>query len=137
MKYRLLLILFIVVLLTVSMTAAAQVPSPFLIIAGAAFSYKGQTVLLRGENDPNLPALGAQISSGNITDSNITADDYVQLAAMGANHIRFGMSFSWYLANKAQFFQMLDQNIAWAKVNHLWFIPLLFTTPQDCYEGYS
>src|SRR5437660_1512205 len=76
-------------------TVQASVPSNFLTIAGTAFSYKGQTVYLHGENFNNLPALGAHIGSGNITDINVAEADYAQLNALGGNHVRFGMSFSW------------------------------------------
>jgi len=92
---------------------------------------------LRGENFNNESALGAAIGSGNIGDINISEADYVRLAQMGANHVRFGLGFSWYAADRARFFQVVDRHVAWAGAHHLWFIPVMFTTPADCYEGYG
>lgn len=111
--------------------------SKFLGVNGSDFTYKGQIVLLRGENFNNLPALGAKLGSGQIDDINITEEDYRQLDSFGANHVRFGLSYSWYKADRTRFFEVIDQHVQWAKAHRLWLIPLLFTTPNDCYEGYG
>lgn len=112
----------------------------FLTINGTTFSYKGRQVYLRGENfnnghamnfnDPNSPP-------SNMLAINENESDYALLANYGANHVRFGLAYSWYAKNRTQFFQTLDQHIAWAKKHRLWMIPVLFTLPNDCWEGYS
>jgi hypothetical protein len=56
---------------------------------------------------------------------------------MGGNHVRWGMSFNWYKEDRNNFFQVLDQHIGWARKHNLWLVLLLFTFPDDCYEGYT
>jgi LPXTG-motif cell wall-anchored protein len=117
--------------------ALAQNSSEFIQAQGKNLIYKNTQIVLKGTNFDNVPALGASIGSGNIDDIIFTEIDYQRVSAAGANHIRFGMSFNWYQDNQSQFFQVLDQHIAWAKSHDLWIILNLFTTPGDCYEGYS
>src|SRR5579872_466386 len=138
-KARACIVLFsLITILASGLTAIAQssLPSGFLTVSGTVFSYKGQVVYLHGENFSNAPALGAGFGNGDITNLNVAEADYAQLSALGANHVRFGMSYLWYQTNRTQFFQVLDQHIAWAKLHHIWLILLMFATPSDCYEGW-
>jgi len=117
----------------------AQTIDDYLHINGRVFTYKGTTVYLRGTNFNNLPALGAGIylPAGNITHINVGQADYQKLAQMGANHVRFGLDYQWYSQNPSQFFDVLDQHVAWAKQNGIWFLPVVFVLPGNCYEGYN
>jgi hypothetical protein len=115
---------------------ALQAPA-FLRADGATLRYRDQAVMLRGVNFNNLPALGARIGSGSMADINIHEDDYAYAAALGANHVRFGLSFNWYMADRAGFIAMLKQHTLWARSYNLWLVPVLFTTPGNCYEGYD
>jgi hypothetical protein len=114
----------------------------FLSINGQALEYQGQTVYLRGTNFNNYTALKIRTDAldwgdGDTDDINFSEADYERLSAMGGNHVRWGMSFNWYKDNRNNFFQVLDQHIAWARKNNLWLVLLLFTFPDDCYEGYT
>jgi hypothetical protein len=118
----------------------------FLKTSGFNLTYNNQTVQLKGANVNNLQALRARwgpagdwiwSSNSNINDIYMTEADYQKMAALGGNHFRFGLSFSWWRDTRTQFYQMLDQQVAWAKQYHVWLVPVLFTTPADCYEGYT
>lgn len=119
---------------TPTVTAA---PTDFVQAVGKNLIYRGQTVLLKGTNFDNVPALGASIGSGNMASIQITEADYAQLKADGGNHARLGLSFNWYQNSPTAFFAMLDQHIAWAREHNVWLILNMFTTPGNCYEGYS
>lgn len=132
----------LVVVLALTLGAANVLPSraqglDFVTVSGTSLLYRGQPINLRGENFNNGSALGASIGSGNIANINVSEADYAQLESMGANHVRFAMSFGWYAADRNTFFQVLDQHVAWAKAHHLWLIPSMFTTPADCWQGYN
>lgn len=99
--------------------------------------YKGEIVHLQGTNFDNVPALGASIGSGSMSSIQIHEEDYVALREKGGNHARLGLSFNWYQNDRTAFLAMLDQHIAWARENHIWLVLNMFTTPGDCYEGYS
>ena len=99
--------------------------------SGYNLTYNGQVVNFRGVNFNN------ETATTDITKINVDEADYAQLSAYGANQVRFGISYAWYRTDRTQFFQVLDQHVAWAKQNHLWLVPVLFETPDDCYEGYS
>lgn len=109
----------------------------FLQAEGPVLRYRGAAVVLKGTNFDNVPALGAGIGSGSLADIGITEADYSALSAQGANHARFGLSFGWYRAGRDALFAQLDQQVAWARKHNLWLIFTLYTTPGDCYEGYS
>lgn len=109
----------------------------WLRIEGSDLIYRGQKVQLRGANFSNVPALGASIGSGNPADVQITAEDYLELRKMGGNHARFGLSFRWYKDHRAAFWSMLDAQVGYAREAKVWLIPVMFTTPGDCYEGYG
>jgi hypothetical protein len=129
---------------------------PFLQANGANLVYGSQSVILKGTNFDNINCLGANIGTGNPSDisfngkqlielltlivsyfSSFLDFDYSELARAGGNHARFGLSFNWWQQYKTVFYQKLDQNIALAKKYNLWLILNMFTTPGDCYEGYS
>lgn len=109
----------------------------FLQASGKDILYNGQKITLRGTNFDNIKSLGANIGSGNMSNLNNTEEDYRVAKSLGMNHIRYGLSFSWYKNNRTEFFQKLDQHIGYAQANGLWFILNMFTTPGNCYEGYS
>jgi hypothetical protein len=122
----------------------AQTSTNILTASGKDLKYKGQTVVLKGVNFDNIPALGATvgengdtIGSGKIDDINHIEQDYQKLAELGGNTARFGLSFNWYRENKTKFYQVMDQHVAWAHKYGIWIIFNMFTTPGDCYEGYS
>jgi hypothetical protein len=105
----------------------------------------GKPVALRGEDFDNEPALGGYNGSGQIGDIskiNVAEADYALLQSYGANHVHWGIAFSWYMKNMTKFFQVMDQHVAWAKAHHLWLIPVLRTLPMnrsvsDCMEDYT
>lgn len=116
-----------------------------LTISGKDLFYHGEKVVLRGTNFANISALKGVnvggIGSGNIADIEFNQSDYQEARLKGINHVRFGMSWSWWTndttTNKTNFFAVLDQHVAWAKASGIWITPLMFTLPGDCYEGYS
>src|SRR5207237_210904 len=64
--------------------------------------------------------------------------DYAQASnVLGENAIRFGMDWNWYSANRTQFYQVLDQHVAWAKANHMWLIPVIYEGPGASFGGYG
>lgn len=118
-------------------TAAAQTTPLFLTAVGKDLMYGNTKVILKGTNFDNIGALGAGIGTNNINDIPFTQAHYAELANQGGNHVRFGLSFSWYQQNKTQFYAKLDQHVAWAKQYGLFMVFNMFTTPGNCYEGYS
>lgn len=114
----------------------------FVTVSGASLVYRGQNITLRGVNANNVGALKVRVNdnfgSGLMSDINVGPADYAAMSAIGFNHVRFGISFNWWADNTPeQFFAKLDAHVADAKRNRLWFLPVLFTLPTDCYEGYS
>jgi hypothetical protein len=97
--------------------------------------YNSRVVTLRGENFNNEPATRPP----DITLINANNADYAQASTvLGENAIRFGLDWNWYNINRSQFFQVLDQHVAWAKANHLWLIPVIFLGPGGTdFGGYS
>jgi hypothetical protein len=107
---------------------AATGASPYLTVSGSNLVYKGQVVVLRGENFNNGPALSC-CGGPNINLINANAADYAQARnVLGMNMIRFGLDYAWYSANRTTFFNVMDQHVAWARTNHLWMIPVIITT---------
>lgn len=109
----------------------------FLHTRGADILYRDKTIVLKGTNFDNIPALGANIGTGNVDDIAYDETDYAELRRQGANHVRFGLSYNWYEENESRFFQKLDQHVVWAEQHGIWLLFTLFTTPGDCYEGYA
>ncbi|HMN10745.1 MAG TPA: cellulase family glycosylhydrolase [Bellilinea sp.] len=101
-----------------------------------ALSYNGQDLYLRGTNFNNLPALGLW-QTPDITKIKTNLAYYELLASMGANHTRFGLSQPWWEQSRNQFFDVLDQHIAWAKQNSLWVLLNNFVLPDNIYEAYG
>lgn len=126
---------------TARSTQAPPPSSTFLRVSGINILYGQQSIKLRGVNHNNLPALcarrGENFGSCNIEDINIGEDDYRRMSELGVNHVRFGMSFSWYRNDRDKMFRVLDAHVAMARRHRLWIVWNLFTLPGDCYEGYS
>src|SRR5918911_3170474 len=97
-------------------------PSPYLAISGRKFSYKGQEVVLRGINFNNEYALACcnDATSADIGKIAYNEADYAKVHSWGGNHVRWGMSYAWYASDRAQFFAVMDQHVAWARQQHLW-----------------
>ncbi|MBP9699738.1 cellulase family glycosylhydrolase [Candidatus Woesebacteria bacterium] len=125
------------ILPTPTPSTGAGTSGGFLQASGKDIIYNGQKITLRGTNFDNIKSLGAGIGSGNMGNLNNTEEDYRVAKSLGINHIRYGLSFNWYKNNRTEFFQKLDQHIGYAQANGLWFILNMFTTPGNCYEGYS
>jgi hypothetical protein len=123
-------------------TSTSATLDEFLRVEGQALEYKGQTVYLRGTNFNNYLALKIRTDTlnwgdGKTDDINYSEADYEKLSQLGGNHVRWGISFNWYKDNRDNFFEVLDQHIVWARKYNVWLVPLLFTFPDDCYEGYT
>ena len=101
----------------------------YLTVSGTNLVFNGQTVLLRGENFNNGPALFSGMGT-----INTVQHDYELAHNMGLNHVRFGLAYNWYgttASEHANFFAMIRNHVAWAKANHLWLIPVMFAAPGD------
>jgi len=107
-----------------------------LTISGRAFSYKGHSVWLHGENFENEPAL-TYAGGPDITRINVNDADYGRVSGWGGNHLRFGMDYAWYAANRTQFFATLDSHVALAKQHHLWIILSLVVPPGGSSGGFQ
>lgn len=129
----------------VSMTARAQAVDPdsdFVQISGRDLVYRGETFTLRGTNVNNLPALcsnfgGFNFGSCDIDDIPAGEEDYQLMSELGVNHVRFGLSYNWYVDDREKFFEVLEQHVEWARENNIWLIWHLYTLPGNCYEGYA
>jgi hypothetical protein len=134
------IILILIVLLWVTgsliMTPVSAQSADFLTIRGTLFDLNGQTIYLRGTNISNIGGLGIW-QTPNMDGIQSGREDYFKLKEMGGNHVRFGISLPWYNQDRARFWRELDQQVAWAKDAGVWFLPLLFVTEDNCYEGYS
>lgn len=123
-----------------SRSKAALESTDFLQAQGSDLVYKGIKVTLRGANFDNIPAMGADIGSNNIDSMNVNEADYKLMSSYGGNHVRLGLSYTWWEQNPTKFFQVLDQHVKWAKENNIWLALLTFTNPDGnngCYEGYG
>ena len=112
----------------------------FVQTQGKDLVYKGVKVTFRGVNFDNIGALGAGIGTNNIESIYINEQDYERLSSFGANHVRLGLSYTWFEQNPQRFFEVVDQHILWARKNKLWVSLLTFTNPDGndgCYEGYG
>lgn len=109
----------------------------FLKTQGKNILYKGQPIVLKGTNFDNIDTLGANIGSNDVSKISFTEADYAELHKQGGNHVRLGLSFSWYDKDKNLFFLKMDEQVAWAKKHHIWLVFNMFTTPGNCYEGYG
>jgi hypothetical protein len=111
--------------------------SAFLQARGSSLIYKGTPVVLKGTNFDNIGALGAGIGTDNANDIYFYESDYAEVAKQGGNHVRLGISYSWYAKNKTLFFQKMDEQVSFARKHNIWLTFNMFTTPGNCYEGYS
>lgn len=114
------------------------------------FKYNGQQVKLKGVNINNVGALGIYQAS-NINNIEAGPGDYQKIAELGANHVRFGISYQWYLNDPVNFYNILDQHVEWARENKLWMVITNFILPYlgentddgaafvggGCYQGYG
>lgn len=131
-----LLFAFLAALLLPS-AAAAQASPPLLQAQGPDLVYAGQKVILKGTNFDNINALGAGIGTNNVNDVPFTEAHYAELARQGGNHVRLGLSYSWYAGQRAAFFAKMDEQVSFARRHGIFLVFNLFTTPGNCYEGYS
>jgi hypothetical protein len=115
---------------------AAAAGEPFLTVSGDVLTVGGRTVVLRGENFNNGPGLSC-CNGTDIGGINSTAADYAQVAGMGGNFVRFGLDYRWYATDRARFFSVLDQHLAWAAYAHLWIVPVMFVPPGGSNGGYG
>lgn len=112
----------------------------FLIAQGKDLTYRGVKVVLRGVNFDNVSALGADIGSNDVNDMYFYEEDYRRISELGGNHVRLGLSYTWYEQDRDQFFRKVDEQIAWARKHNVWVTLLNFINPDGgdgCYEGYS
>lgn len=137
MLIRSLLVLILLLLPATAFSAPAHQSPSFLEASGKNLVYGNQIVILKGSNFDNINALGAGIGSNNVNDISFSDADYAEMARQGGNHVRLGLSFSWYKANKAAFFAAMDRQVGFAKKYGIFLVFNMFTTPGDCYEGYS
>jgi hypothetical protein len=111
--------------------------SPYLNIAGDVLTFKGQTVVLRGENFNNEPAMSC-CGVPNISRINVSGADYALVSNdLGGNYVRFGLDYQWYRTNRTVFFQVIDQQVQLAKKYHLWMIPVMYQPPGGSSGGYG
>jgi hypothetical protein len=121
-----------------STPAAAPTPQPsYLVVSGTVLGYRGQPVLLRGENFENCPAQTSCVGGSDITKIDVNEADYAKVSSLGGNHVRFGLDYAWWSTNRAQFYAVLDQHVEWAKAHHLWMIPVMFSPPGGSNGGFG
>lgn len=138
---------------TLSINQESYADGNFLKISNidsTQFEYNNQIVKLNGVNVNNLGGLGIW-QAANINKIEVGPGDYEKISQLGANHVRFGMSYQWYLNNPTNFYSIIDSHVQWAHDNNLWLIPTMFTLPYlnentndgsahpngGCYQGYS
>jgi hypothetical protein len=127
-------------------TPAPVATQPFLQIAGRAFSYKGQIVVLRGVNINNESALYLEQPTYNDANyseaagfayastampAKITEDDrdYARLASWRVNVVRLGLDWHWFNGDPttaANAWAYMDRTIASARRYHMWLIPTMY-----------
>ena len=128
----------------------ARAAGGFITTSGSSFVLSGQEIQLSaGFHDPGFSS-SARISSlcsprrgegrsyvSGVSDITIGAEDYNRVAGWGINLVRFGLSFTWYQTDRNAFFKSIDGQVAAAHAAGVYLIPVMFTTPADCYEGYG
>lgn len=132
--------LFLCFLVALALLPSAQpvsAQSIFLRAQGATLYYGAQPVRLVGTNLDNIGSASAGIGTGRVADSPYTLPDYQLIRASGANHVRLGLWYGWYTRDKSAFYRYVDTQLSYARTAGLWLVPLLFSTPGDCYEGYG
>jgi hypothetical protein len=125
---------------TVPPATPTPAPTPtaaFLTVSGGNLTYRGQLVVLRGENFENCPAGYSCVGSSNISKIDVNEADYAKVSSLGGNHVRFGLDYAWWSTNRSQFYAVLDQHVAWAKAHHIWMIPVMFSPPGGSNGGYG
>ena len=130
-------LLALIISAVAALPALAQTPPTLLEARGKDLYYGAQKVVLTGTNFDNINALGANIGTNNVNDILLTNADYALVASHGANHVRLGLSFSWYQNQQTAFFQKMDQQVQFARNNGIFLVFNMFTTPGNCYEGYG
>ena len=113
-------------------TAAAS----YVTTSGSKLMYQGQPIALRGVNFNNEPAL-ACCGGPDINLINANQSDYAQAHSLGVNHLRWGIDYNWYAANRTQFFSVLDQHMAWAAQYQLWVYLVDFIPPGGSSGGFD
>jgi PKD repeat protein len=116
--------------------ATAAGATSFVTTQGSSLMYQGQHIVLRGVNFNNEPAL-ACCGGPDINAINAVQSDYAQAHALGVNHLRWGIDYNWYAANRTQFFSVLDQHMAWAAQNQLWVYLVDFIPPGGSSGGFD
>lgn len=136
-RFLVLVLLVVAAVPSLALSAPAHQSSAFLQAQGRDLVWNGRTVILKGSNFDNINALGANIGSNNVNDITFSDADYAEMARQGGNHVRLGLSFSWYQQNKAAFFAAMDRQVGFARKHGIFLVFNMFTTPGNCYEGYS
>src|SRR2546423_11722551 len=86
----------------------------YLQVSGHNFTYAGQTVVLRGEDFNNEPALSCCGGPGNGA-VNYGESDYAKVQARGGHGIRWGMDLPWWGSGPARLFSAADQHVTRAR----------------------
>jgi hypothetical protein len=141
-RFRPLLVLVLMVLCAglippAPASAQAGLNPVFLQALGKDLYWNNRQVILKGTNFDNINALGAGIGTNNVNDIVFTNADYARVAQEGANHVRLGLSFSWYQNQQTAFFAKMDEQVSYARANGIFLVFNMFTTPGNCYEGYG
>ena len=118
-------------------TPPAASVAAYLLVSGPVLSLGGKTVVLRGENFDNCPALAACAGRSDISRIDVNEADYTTVSNLGGNHVRFGLDYAWWSSNRTQFYAVLDQHISWARAHHLWLIPVMFSPPGGSNGGFG
>ena len=101
----------------------------FLRISGSQFTYRGQSVRLRGMNFKHASSLYTWNAGSwpTMYAEASTEQEYERLSQWGGNHVRVPVSYHWWLptaavptARPADAWRLLDQEIAWAKKHRMW-----------------
>jgi PKD repeat protein len=112
----------------------------YVTTQGSQIMYQGRAIALRGVNFNNEPALGLTCTGCGASDINLinaNQSDYAQAHQLGANHLRWGIDYNWYAANRTQFFSVLDQHMAWAAQYQLWVYLVDFIPPGGSTGGFD
>jgi len=108
----------------------------YLQVSGRNFTYAGQTVVLRGEDFNNEPALSC-CGGPDIGAINYGESDYAKVQAWGGNVIRWSMDYAWWASDRTRFFAVADQHVAWARAHRLWLIVTMMIPPGGSSGGYD
>jgi len=120
----------IILLLTSRVTSVYAQSDNFIRISGRDLVYHGQVIYLRGSNQHNYPWNNSW--KGNVADVQLIEADYAKMAEIGGNHFRFGITHGMWEYQNAAFYQMMDQQIDWARKYGIWLIPVIFGGPGGC-----